>query len=225
MERPRGEERPQPRTFEELVLPALDGSGSMKEKERRTGRVKADAVIDHLLGAEDGLVPRLKVSRNRDRYYVGLVTYDERVNAVPPKALAQLAPDDLVVDLTVRHGGSTAIGRALAEAGTMARQWLAQADPGVPRYATIMLMSDGQETCGSDPVGVAANIKAGAKEIDGRPEIVIATAAYGDDDDCDEAALREMASPRPDGAPFFARVETGQELREFFLASMRSSVV
>lgn len=227
---PKGEEK-RPRTAEELILLVLDGSGSMREKESQTGRIKAESVIYHLIRQPQGdsrnsgsLLSRLKISTNRDRFWLSVVTFDNRIDvALHPQRLEQVKPEDLDIDLLGKHGDLTAIGHALTTAHQIAQGWLEDADPLIPRFATILLMSDGQETVGTDPVGVAQRIKENTSSELGRPQIVIATAAYGDD--ADGATLQAIASRRPDQSPMFARVDTGAQLRDFFMESISSAAL
>jgi len=234
-----GEELSAPKWHEELVILLLDGSGSMSEPESGTGRRKAEAVVYHLVqeaagraespyGSQGSLLQRLKSSRNVNAFWLSVITFDDRVDvALHPRPLSEVAPEDLDIDLLGKHGQMTAIGAALEVADQVAQDWLSapDADPRTPRFVTILLMSDGQETMDTDPVRVAEGIKARAQQggIQGipRPQVVIATAAYGDD--ADPATLEAIASRRADGSPFFKKVDTGAQLRDFFLESISTA--
>ena len=80
-------------------------------------------------------------------------------------------------------------------------------------------MSDGQNNSGADPRAVAQQIKDqfSASKTHG-PELVIATAGYGDD--ADENLLREIAT----GEKNYRRVENGEALRDFFLETIAVSM-
>jgi uncharacterized protein YegL len=191
----------------------------MGEIESATNRTKADEVIAQLISSEDGLLKRLQSSRNRDSMEVAIVTFDTRTHTLLPKVLSQVDTNDLNIRLLAKHGGDTGMGTALSEANNIAQQWLSHADPRIARFVTILVMTDGQETAGTDPLGVAAAIKAQVTYPDGnRPSIVIATAAYGDN--ADENTLRAMATQQPDGYTFFKKVHSGEDLREFMLQSI-----
>ena len=219
------EELTPPKSIEELGILVLDGSGSMADVEKTSGKKKAEAVEDHLIRAQDSLFARLKGGTRRHEISLALVTFDNRdEKRCDPTELAQLTPADLTLDLLREHGGSTAIGRALETAGEIAQQFIA-GEQRVPRFVTILLMSDGGETENTDPVGQARQIhqQAKPKQIAGRPtqrpDITIAVAAYGDD--ADENTLRQIATQLPDHADkFFKRVQSGTELRDFFIGSM-----
>ena len=232
-----GEEFSAPKLHEELVILLLDGSGSMGEPERGTGQKKAEAVVYHLVqepagdgeitgGKQGSLLQRLNSSRSANCFWLAVITFDDRVDvALHPRPLSEVLPEDLDIDLLGKHGQMTAIGAALEVADQMAQDWLSapDADPRAPRFVTILLMSDGQETMDTDPVRVAEGIKARAQQGDSpRSQVVIATAAYGAN--ADAATLEAIASRRPDGSPFFKKVDTGAQLRDFFLESISTAV-
>jgi len=216
------EELPLPKNCEELGILVLDGSGSMNDPEKATGRQKAAVVEDQITNLKDGLIQRLRKSTRAHEISLAIVTFDHRVKVLlNPTPVLRLDPASVKLDLLRRHGGSTAIGDALRTAGIIAEQFLAQEEEDIPRYVTILLMSDGQNNSGEDPLTVANAIKGRARDKAGRPEIVIATAAYGDD--ADEETLRQIATQIPEQPDkFFAKVQTGEQLRQFFIASMVS---
>jgi uncharacterized protein YegL len=217
----RGEELPKPKTFEELIVLVLDASGSMNESNVETGRTNADDVLHHLSKGPNNLLQRMVTSRNRDDLYLGLVTFDHRVDAILPRPIRQFDHGDLDIPLIQKHGQNTAIGTALSEALRLTQDWISQAPDKITRFATILLMSDGQETENSDPLGVAAQIKSLAQIGVSRPQIVLATAAYGSK--ADNATLKAMATFRPDGSVMFKKVSSGEELRDFFIESIQAS--
>ncbi len=222
VERPKGEERVRPKVLEELGILVLDGSGSMAEEEVPGGGAsKADRVMQHQIRDQDSLLARLKSSRNQDRLHLAMVTFDSQVQVLDAKELDGLDVNDLDVPLLQRHGNMTAIGTALAKADEIAQAWLADAEANVPRYVTILLMSDGGENCGSNPLAKAEAIKQRVAGDHQRDPIVIATAAYGAA--ADTKLLEAIASKRPDGTPYFAKVDTGAQLRDFFLQSMSAT--
>lgn len=215
-----GEELPKPRFFEELALLVIDLSQSMSLAETESKKVKWRAVKEHLIDSPTSWLQRMQVGQNRDVTYVALITFDHRVDvALSPMPLLQTTPADLEFDIS-KHCGSTAIGRALKEARQLAEDWLSHADPNVPRYVTILLMSDGEEQEGTNPLSVADAVKSiGGKPGISRNPITIATARYGDN--ADKNLLESMASQRGrDGEPMSKQVQTGEELRDFFIESM-----
>jgi uncharacterized protein YegL len=195
----------------------------MKAAENATGRQKATVVEDQVSNREHGLIQRLQRSTRAHEISLAIVTFDHQVKPlINPTPVLQLDPASVQLDLMARHGGETAIGDALQTAATMADQFLAQEEEGIPRYVTILLMSDGQNNRGANPLTVANDIKGRTQDKEGRSAIVIAAAAYGDDADVN--TLRQIATHIPDQPDkFFAKVQTGEQLRQFFLSSMVSA--
>ena len=226
-----GEEWESPPAKLELGILVLDGSGSMRAAEPGTGLSKAQAVELHLVGQGQGearsLLQRLKDSTRANEIQLSVITFDHRVRrALEPTPVTRLDPGALKLNLLENHGGMTAIGLALEEAAQVARTFLEGEQEGVPRYVLILLMTDGKEEGpqtndpNANPVTVASRIKESARDKRGRPDIVIAAAAYGQD--ADEETLRKIVtSPLTEGTSFFKRVNSGEELREFFMASMQ----
>lgn len=217
----RGEELPKPKVFEELVMLVLDASGSMNEQNAEIGKTKADEVIWHIAKGPDNLLSRLVTSRNRENMFLGVITFDDRVDTIVPRPISMIDQKDLEIPLTQKHGQGTAVGTALLEAFQIVTEWLSQAPEKIQRFATILLMSDGQETCDSNPIYAAAQIKSYGTTGTTRPKIVLATAAYGNK--ADKTTLQAMATARQDGFPMFKRVSSGVELRDFFMESIQST--
>jgi uncharacterized protein YegL len=193
------------KAFEQLGILVLDGSGSMAEI-GGTSQSKANEV--NL--AVRSLVARLKASRNRDNFYLGIITFDTTVNEkrVPPTAITQM--DEFGdYDPLNGHGGGTHIGDALEKAADVARSFLSSQQR-FPRSAVIVVMSDGHNTGGADPVTVANAIKQSGQGI------TICCAAYGKGDDIDEQSLQRMVT-NPSG---YIHAYDTEQLRKFFEASI-----
>lgn len=212
-------------TFQELVCILIDKSGSMNDPMPDGQRTKAEEVEYFLFRGQDSLLERLKTSLNSDKQNFCAITFDDTVSVMPVQPLGQVTVAVLENQFAQPHGNRTAIEPALDEAFNMVRPWIEQADPYIPRFATILLMSDGCENCGTNPIAAAEGIKKWSAEHSGdlpRPPILIATAPFGSD--ADRATLTAVACPNPkDGQPMCKFVKTGSELRDFFLASLHAS--
>jgi uncharacterized protein YegL len=198
----------------ELIVLVVDLSGSMTERYGKSQTVKYVDVESHLSDPAEGLVARFQASALHEMWHLAVVTYDTRARSRQPKPLDDVLPADLHLDISV-HGGKTAIGGALREAERVIDAWLGESDV-LPRKATVLLFTDGLENENSDPIGVAAALKA--------KNILMVTAVYGDVGDDGEKTLTAMASLDPGGNPYFARVEKGAELRDFFEHSVTRSI-
>ena len=201
-------------TFDQLGIVVLDGSMSMADIEKHTGMVKAEAAT-HAFGE---VVGRMQISDMNEQFMISLVTFDDNVKCpIPPTYVNDVDDSDLEIDLLEMHGRNTAIGDALEKARQIAEDFLADEDPdgAIPRYVVILLMSDGQNNSGADPRVIAQQIKDQFTETKRHgPQLVLATAGYGDD--ADENLLREIAS----GEDNYKRVEDGEALRDFFIATI-----
>lgn len=204
------------KTYEQLGVLVLDGSGSMAGMESIAGLQKAKAVEKAV--AELG--ERLATSDMADQYLLAVVSFDTQVaHPLPPTPVLELDATDLDLDLLGRHGGATSIGDALAEAGRVVEQFHAGQQDGIPRYSVILLMSDGQSNGGQDPLTVAQQLKAQFNRSKPHgPELIIATAAYGHD--ADAHTLGQIASD----PSYTRRVESGVELRNFFFRTISRSL-
>src|SRR4051812_35027491 len=115
------------KSIEELGILVVDGSGSMAEIEKASGKKKAEAVEEHLIRAQDSLFAKLKASTRRQEISLALVTFDHsNVKRCDPTKIAQLEPDALSLNLLKTHGGNTAIGGALKTAGEIAQLFIAE---------------------------------------------------------------------------------------------------
>jgi uncharacterized protein YegL len=193
------------KAFEQLGILVLDGSGSMATK-GETGQPKTDEVNT----AVRGLIALLKTSRLKDNFHLAVITFDSRVddNRVSPTTVTNL---DELGDYNPMsgHGGGTHIGDALDKASVVATAFLG-VKTSFPRSVVIVLMSDGQNKGGLDPVSVADSIKAS-----GRP-ITLCCAGYGKGTDVDALTLQKVASD----ASAYIRAYNPDDLRKFFVASI-----
>lgn len=141
----------------------LDGSGSMKEQESTTGKLKHRAVAQmvqnliNTLKEDDQIQDILLTVICYDGNYVDdvrLSNYDikqsEEHYKLPPYT-------DEVLDRwdpLIRHGGTTPIGRALAFTRQMAEEWVNAAPAGAVHRAVICLLSDGMNYPPAEPNGI-----------------------------------------------------------------------
>lgn len=193
--------------FEQLGVLVLDGSGSMKSI-GETGKTRAEEVSQALRG----LISRMKVSRLKANFLLGVITYDQvakvRLEPTPVTMIDETANYDPLDG----HGGETAIGDALEAANKMSEAFLS-VQAKFPRSAVIVLMTDGNNNRGKDPLDVATSIKNSGKHV------TICVAAYGKAKEVDSLMLTKLASdPRS-----YERVYDGEKLRAWFEASMSAA--
>ncbi len=188
--------------FEQLGILVLDGSPSMQVP-GETGVPKTEEVAS----AVRDLILRMRNSRLRSNFFLSILSYDEKVRGrLPPTPVSEI---DETADYSnnFEHGNGTAMGDALEAAGKVAAEFLSN-QGAIPRSAVIVLMTDGQNTTGKDPVMVANAIKNSGQRIS------ICAAGYGKD--IDEAGLRKLVST----ANSYKHTYNIEELRQFFEASI-----
>jgi len=235
---------------EELTILVLDGSGSMRNEDVREAggsrpSQRAAAVED---AVNEFVREHLGRSRLKHERWLAVITYDHRAELyIDPTCIQEWErrdednnplPMTLPKELSLldRHGGSTAIGTALRLAQSTAELWLSgQTREDVPRYVNICLLTDGKEEEGTDPESVADEIKRNHGALKGRlqrPEVVIATAAFGEDQDVLQyrEALKRMSTPvrnaqGQDEYPFFKVAPNGAELKAWLIASSEARPV
>jgi Ca-activated chloride channel homolog len=139
------------------VVILIDGSGSMAA--RIGGRTKLALAREAALAFVDGLPPDVETSL--------LVFGQQGDNGAAGKARSCAGIDTLVPLTRDRAALSSAVGRLravgwtpLAAALSRAQQLLKPSD--VRGEQLIYVVSDGEETCGGDPVGIARRINGGA---------------------------------------------------------------
>lgn len=185
-----------------------------------------------------GVIARLQQSRRKDFIDLAIIRYDTKAEVVekpqpitdwelsPPGT--RLSPPTNVssprymlggkpFNLLDGMGGATDIAVGLQEANRMKEAYLnlyqqqgGQYEP----FVTIVLMSDmlHNEGPANAPLKVAAEIKR-TVEIRGRPQVLLAAAAFGDDADLN--LMQQIAS----GPEYAIKTTNPIELRKFFLAS------
>lgn len=139
-----------------------------------------------------------------------MVTYDDKVmkDRLPPTPVTQV-DDTAEYNPLKGHGGQTAIGDALEAAGEVAGVFL-EGQGTISRSVAIIVMSDGQNNYGKDPIAVADRIKQSGKRI------AVCAAGYGRDLGLDEGTLKRLVS-EPQGYKFTMNTN---DLRDFFEASI-----
>lgn len=197
-----------PRTFNQLGLLVLDGSGSMSEPSHDKC-AKAQSVSH----AVKELLTKLKHSRVSKNFSIGVVTFDTSAKIHTPVTSIEAVDDFADYDPLLAHGGGTDIGVALQTAQRMAEEFLSQPNAAaMPHSVVIVVMSDGMS--GGDPLTIANSIKQNSK-------ITICTtlfATVGKSEPQAEQLLKEIAS-----SPInYRTIYAGDDLRKFFIASVSS---
>ncbi len=145
----------------------LDGSGSMKGIELRTGLPKHRAVAKMVQDLTNVLHddPAIQDVLFTVICYDGNWVNDVRVANYDVKASEEYYKPDYtdrdldVWDPLIGHGGTTPIGRALAFARQRAEEWVNAAPSGLKHRAAIYLLSDGMNFPSTEPNGISERDK------------------------------------------------------------------
>lgn len=214
--------RPKPvsgvKRVDQLGILVLDGSGSMGNPDPQ-GRTKAQAVSEAVLG----LIKRLQTSSRSIDYSLSLIAFDDQVE--PPRLLptpvADIDGDNLNTNPYL--GGQTAIGDALEKAGEIAEEFLNRGGE-LRRSVAIMLMSDGENITGINPLTVAESLKEKFKmfkETLEKKEGKICCVFYGKENDPGVELLKKICSePVKPGDETFKTVDDAESLKTFFEKSL-----
>lgn len=201
-----------PRTFQQLGILVLDGSGSMTDpaKMNLTKAQSVNVAVRDLLG-------RMKAGRVADNFSFAVVMFGEDTNAHTPITPLPSIDDNGNFDPLVVDGSNTKIFAGLNEAKTLADKFINEAPQGgVPHSVIILLMSDGICSQPQTSLAVAQNLKS-------NPQVKVACAYFGTlgkNDTNAEDLLKEISS---DPTQFYKITYSAEDLRAFFEASISKS--
>ena len=214
---------------QQTLILALDASGSMEARDIAPNRLRASQAAAKALVLA---LPR--------RVRVGVVAYADSPQLVQPPTLQR---DDVLAAIErVRVAGGTAIGDAIVlslaalfpgerviEAGapvTLPRGTAAPARPGSYRSAAIVLLTDGQNSSGMNPLEAARivagrGVKVYAIGFGTRDGVLLGPENTSVQVGLDEETLRGIAAAT--GGEYF-RAASGMELRKVY-AGLQSRLV
>ena len=203
----------QPRTFHQLGIFVLDGSGSMKEGQS-TAKISLAQSVSY---AVRNTFSRFKASAYSNNFSFAVVYYDEKARVEVDITATKQTNDSRAYDPTVGLGGKTSIGAGLKEAKKLAEKFLAvQTEGGITKSVVIVVLSDGLDMTQAETVSVANALKS-------NPNITITTCFFetlgGDADMIQEAStfLKGLCSDPVSG---FINTSDPEVIRRFFVASV-----
>ena len=174
----------------------LDRSGSMGQGDYPPTRLGAGiAALNQLLN--------VKRERHPDDV-VAVVAFGDDAVVCHPGAAVGRSYEELASCLKgLEPDGNTAIGSGLQAARRLCLRHLQQYSG--RRWALqVILATDGENTCGTDPAAVAQELKEDGVWID--------TIGIGTPAEIDATTLRSVASLRPDGTPSYCFIGDTAEL-------------
>lgn len=210
-------EKPEvPRTFHQLGILVLDGSGSMSA----TGRQQLTKAQEVEMGIKE-MFSRFDASRVKNNFSFACIKFDTSSTVTLQPTLFQEL-DYFSEDFNPLNGKGkgTHIFDALNEAKKLADDFLSNAPTdGVKHSVVILLMSDGLCFQPETTIAVADNIKQ-------NNQIVIASAYFAEIGNSDSEAndtknLLQAVATNP--VSYYATVYDGETLRKFFERSISLS--
>lgn len=206
-----------PKSFHQLGVLVLDGSGSMTDKSASGNQTKAEAVHS----AVKELLSRLKVSNNKNNFSMAVVTFDNQAKT-HTKATPVVDIDDLADYNPLHgHGGGTNIPTALQHAKEIVREHIDQGkkaeNAGIPHKAVLVVMSDGMSS--GNPEMTAEEMK---KEFG--DDVLLCSTLFATKRASDPRAIEILKSIATDPAKNYITVYDAESLRKFFIASISSEV-
>jgi len=201
------------KSFHQLGILVLDGSGSMKEK--AAGDSPKHQEVN--AGVME-LFTRLNASRVKQNFSFSCIKFDTsptQTLSPTPFDYDKLMKENF--DPIVGKGGGTNIFEALNEAKTISDNFLTNpAAESVPHKVLILLMSDGM--CFNPET-----TKAIAKTLKSNPNISIACAYFGMIGNNDTNAQNLLKNISSDSILYYNTVYDGDTLRAFFERSISAS--
>jgi Mg-chelatase subunit ChlD len=199
-----------PRTFHQLGILILDGSGSMGAQ--TAGKIsKADAVNM----AVRELLTRLQVSKNKKNFSIAVVTYDQQAQIHTPITEVETINDNADYNPMNGHGGGTDIGAGILQGYQIAQQFLSNVKEGdVPHSVVMVVMTDGECQKPDSTREIASMVRQNAN-------ITLCTtlfATIGEANPNAQTLMQEIASSPAQ----YKTVYDAESLRKFFIASVSS---
>jgi len=157
----KSQEAKEPKAFERLCVLVLDGSGSMEEYNPISSMTKAETINQCV----KDLVLGLQQYKYSSDLLITILTFDDTVDRNPVFPVKPVEDIDInnsdfnPVNMNgIVRGGETAIGDALEAAFGIARDFVQDPNKQYPRSAVILLMTDGKNITGKDPIQVSHDI-------------------------------------------------------------------
>lgn len=201
----------QSKTFEELGILVLDGSGSMDEQ--TIGHIsKADAVSV----AVNDFFARMRASKNRNNFSFAVINYDHRSMVKMQVTEAKNLDDHGDYNPMKELGGATYISEGLKDAKKIAEDFLSNSQAGgLKKDVLIMIMTDGVDMTQPETISMANTLKQ-------MPNVKIA-GCFFETLGADAKSMQECADYLKGLCSednLFTMVNSAEELRKFFAASV-----
>ena len=201
-----------PKSFHQLGVLVLDGSGSMAGTvDSKDGLSVSKAAAVNM--AVRDLFSRFKASNKSANFTFCAVSFThEAAIMLPPTAVADIDDNGNYDPVAHAGGGGTFLGAGIGAAREICDQFFAAADPGLPASAVVLLMSDGECAAPAESQQLATELK-----TDDRVTLATTFFATKGQSSGGQNLLRAICS---DPTMFYKTVYDAETLRAFFMASM-----
>jgi uncharacterized protein YegL len=200
------------RTFHQLGILVLDGSGSMQAI--GDGNISLAESVNRAVREFLGYFKNSSIANN---FSFAVITFDNNAKVHTPTTELSKVDDFGDYNPMIGHGGGTFIGGALAEAEKLASQFLSSPEASsIPHDVRIIVMSDGLCQASEVTKEVAANLKQNDKLM--ICSSLFTQAAKAGETETSEAktVLADIAS----AANLYKTTYKETDLRQFFISSM-----
>lgn len=201
-----------PRSFRQLGILVLDGSGSMGSRADGPLQItKADAVNM----AVREMFSRFKVSRKAPNFTFSVISFTDSAAGILAPTDVEDIDDNADFNPMTRGGGGTYIGSGLDAARQVADSFLREASDGLPVSVVVLVMSDGE-------CGMPNETTRSADALKADPRVTLATTFFATKGQR-QSGQDLLKAISTDPAKFYKTVYDAETLRAFFMASMTAA--
>jgi uncharacterized protein YegL len=202
------------RTFHQLGILVLDGSGSMQTI--GDGNI---SLAEKVNIAVREFLSYFKNSSIANNFSIAVITFDHRATVHTPITELPEVDDFGDYNPTAGHGGGTFIGEALVKAENLANEFLSSPEANsIPHDVRIIVMSDGLCQSPDETKKIAAELKQNNK-------IMICSSLFTQaskikDEDDETVKARTVLSDIASAPQLYKTTYKEADLRKFFISSM-----
>jgi uncharacterized protein YegL len=202
------------RTFHQLGILVLDGSGSMQTI--GDGNI---SLAEKVNIAVREFLSYFKNSSIANNFSIAVITFDHRATVHTPITELPEVDDFGDYNPTAGHGGGTFIGEALVNAENLANEFLSSPEANsIPHDVRIIVMSDGLCQSPDETKNIAAELKRNDK-------IMICSSLFTQaskikDEDDETVKARTVLSDIASAPQLYKTTYKEADLRKFFISSM-----
>lgn len=205
----------EPRTFHQLGVFVMDGSGSMSLP-APGGITRAQAVN---LAIRETLT-RFKVSRKRDNFSFAMVTFDDQARVHTPPTSAKDIDDNADYDSIAAHGHGTQIATGVEEAMKLVQGHLAAEQPGgAPHTAIVLILTDGEDQSKSKTKSAINAFKSTPSS----GQVIFACVQFAGIGELNVKAADHLKELSSNPVTYYKTAYDAETIRKFFVSSISAA--